>query len=250
MKITVCAGVAVVAAALVPTAYASGDGGRDDGGRNGGGSVSVTPSRPSPGSEVTLKVTGCGGRTATAVSAAFVADARLVVAGDGDGALVGDTRVRSTLTAGSYDVRIACADLQVKGRIEVRQPASAPSNGSSAPAAPSALTAPPTPAPAADLADPDAADAADAPDAFDSSSAPPASPTVSDAPLASPVAPVRAGGRRRRSAGLRRGGAGGRPRSRHGAGGRRSGARGRHGGRRRVPRTAPATRGGLTGARP
>jgi hypothetical protein len=201
LKITVCAGVAVVAAALVPTAYASGDGGRDDGGRNGGGSVSVTPSRPSPGSEVTLKVTGCGGRTATAVSAAFVADARLVVVGDGDGALVGDTRVRSTLTAGSYDVRIACADLQVKGRIEVRQPASAPSNGSSAPAAPSALTAPPTPAaPAADLADPDAADApdapdaADAPDAFDSSSAPPASPTVSDAPLASPVAPVRAGG--------------------------------------------------------
>ncbi|MEH0578477.1 hypothetical protein QBA54_29290 [Streptomyces sp. B21-108] len=158
LKVTLCAGVAVVAAVLVPTAYAAGEGSQDgDGSGSRGGSVSVTPSTPWPGADVTLKVSGCGGRTATAASDAFVADARLVSAGDtgdnGDtggtgvlgvtsgtggtggtgGVLVGDTRVRSSLEPGGYDVRITCVGSQLKGRIEVV--ASSPSHRSATPAA-------------------------------------------------------------------------------------------------------------------
>ncbi|MFI1033609.1 hypothetical protein [Streptomyces sp. NPDC020951] len=116
LKVTLCAGVAVAAAVLIPTAYASGEGGSDD-----GGSISVAPSTPAPGSQVTLKVSGCGGRTATAVSVVFVADAQLVGSG---GTLSGDTQVRSSITAGTYDVQIACVDLKVKGRIKVVEPTS------------------------------------------------------------------------------------------------------------------------------
>ncbi|MEU9310414.1 hypothetical protein [Streptomyces sp. NPDC048256] len=111
LKITLCAGVAAVAAVLIPTAYASGEGSGDR-----GGSVSITPSTPAPGAEITLKVSGCGGRTATAASAAFVADAQLAGAG---GTLVGDTRVRSSIGAGTYDVQITCVDFKVKGRVKV-----------------------------------------------------------------------------------------------------------------------------------
>lgn len=206
LKITVCAGVAVVAAVLIPTAYASGDGGRDDGGRGGSGGarVSVTPSRPSPGSEVTLKATGCDARTATAASPAFVADAQLVVAEGAAGGLVGDTRVRSSLAAGGYDVRITCAGVQVKGRIEVLEPASATSGD------PSATSDDPS-APAPDALTPPADLNAPAPPAKPVAPAPPARPVptspatplaaspaapgaVSPATPASPVAPVRAGG--------------------------------------------------------
>lgn len=109
LKVTLCAGVAAAAAVLLPTAHAlAADGG-------GAGGVSVTPETPTPGSEVVLKVTGCGGKTATAASAAFVTDARLV----GTGTLVGETRIRSSITAGTYDVRITCVDFQVKGRITI-----------------------------------------------------------------------------------------------------------------------------------
>ncbi|MEU8572656.1 hypothetical protein [Streptomyces asoensis] len=114
LKITLCAATAVAAAVLVPTAYASGEGSGDK-----AGSVSVTPSVPGPGDEVTLKVSGCAGRTATAASDAFVADARLVGGGGADGTLVGDTRVRSSIGAGTYDVRISCVDFTVKGRIRI-----------------------------------------------------------------------------------------------------------------------------------
>ncbi|MFD9319644.1 hypothetical protein ACFWDQ_18505 [Streptomyces sp. NPDC060053] len=120
LKITVCAGVAVAAAVLIPTAYASGEGSGDK-----GGSVSITPSTPAPGAEVTLKVSGCGGRTATAASAAFVADAQLAGAG---GTLVGDTRVRSSIGAGTYDVQITCVDFKVQGHIKVVASSSAESS--------------------------------------------------------------------------------------------------------------------------
>ncbi|WP_327183270.1 hypothetical protein [Streptomyces sp. NBC_01334] len=123
LKITLCAGVAAVAAVLIPTAYASGEGSGDR-----GGSVSITPSTPAPGAEVTLKVSGCGGRTATAASAAFVADAQL--AGTG-GTLVGDTRVRSSIGTGTYDVQITCVDFKVKGRVKVVAVSSAESSETS-----------------------------------------------------------------------------------------------------------------------
>lgn len=171
LKVTFCAGAAVVAAVLVPTAYASGEDGR---GR--GGSVSVTPSTPSPGAEVTLKVSGCGGRTATAVSAAFVADARLVVADGAGGALVGDTRVRSSIAAGLYDVQITCVDFTVKGRLKVVQPPSAAPSRRPSEVEPATPDRPSAAVPAVPAV-PDVPDAPDAPDV-----------------PASPVAPVRAGG--------------------------------------------------------
>ena len=104
LRLTLCT-VALAVAALTPVAYAA-----------DGGSVSVTPSTPAPGADLTLRVTGCAGRTATAASAAFVADARLTGA---DGSLAGETRVRSSIEPGSYDVKITCADFAVKGKITV-----------------------------------------------------------------------------------------------------------------------------------
>jgi hypothetical protein len=125
VKATLCAGVAIVATSLVPTAYAA------DGG-SGGGEVSVTPSTPSPGDEVSLRVKGCSGKTATAASAAFVSDARLVGA---DGTLAGETRVRSSIGPGSYAVTITCADFRVKGTLKV-VPGSAAASAYASPVAP------------------------------------------------------------------------------------------------------------------
>ncbi|MCX4762413.1 hypothetical protein OG562_15800 [Streptomyces sp. NBC_01275] len=147
LKVTLCAGAAVAVATLAPTvctapmAHAA----------NGGGSVTVTPSTPSPGVEVALRVSGCGGRTATAASEAFVADATLVSAGgtggtgDAGGALVGETRVRSSIEPGSYDVRITCVDFQVKGRIKVVAAASSQSSRPSQSPQPYEPTAPASP---------------------------------------------------------------------------------------------------------
>ncbi|WP_324784060.1 hypothetical protein [Streptomyces sp. H51] len=118
--------VAVLAAAVValaPSAYAQ------DGG------VSVSPSSPAPGGDVALRVSGCASRTATAHSAAFVAQARLAGAG---GTLAGETRVRSSIGPGTYDVEIACADADadVKGRITVAAASSGRPAGPASPVAP------------------------------------------------------------------------------------------------------------------
>ena len=137
LKVTVCAGIAAAAAVFIPTAYASGEGSG-----HGGGSVSVTPSTPAPGAEVTLKVSGCGGRTATAASPAFVADARLVGTG---GTLVGETRVRTSIEPGTYDVKIACVDFTVKGRITVVAAHAQPLSPSRAPFIPTAPASPVAP---------------------------------------------------------------------------------------------------------
>ncbi|MFF0094503.1 hypothetical protein ACFYSF_31725 [Streptomyces canus] len=128
VRLTLCTAVLAVAA-LTPAAQAA-----------DGGSVSVTPSSPTtPGADLTLRVTGCAGRTATAASAAFVADARLTGA---DGSLTGDTRVRSSVEPGSYDVQVTCADFQVKGRITV---AAAMGAGATATATATALATPAAP---------------------------------------------------------------------------------------------------------
>ncbi|MFJ4198186.1 hypothetical protein ACIP2Y_00910 [Streptomyces sviceus] len=107
LRLTLCTAVLAVAA-FAPAAQAAR--------AADGGGVSVTPSAPAPGADLALRVTGCAGRTATAASAAFVADARLTGAG---GSLAGETRVRSSIEPGPYDVRITCADLEMKGRIIV-----------------------------------------------------------------------------------------------------------------------------------
>ncbi|MER7402373.1 hypothetical protein ABT373_07695 [Streptomyces sp. NPDC000070] len=106
LRVTVCTSV-LVAAALTPAAYAADAGG-----------VSVTPATPAPGSDVTLGVTDCAERTAVARSAAFVADARLTVT---DGELVGESRVRSTLDAGTYAVKVTCGEAERTGTFTVRE---------------------------------------------------------------------------------------------------------------------------------
>jgi hypothetical protein len=109
LKVTLCAGAAVLAA-LTPTAYAA-----------DGGTVSVTPASPAPGADVALRISGCPGTTGSAASDAFVADAKLVGTA---GTLAGETQVRSSLEPGSYDVKITCGSVTVKGAIKVVENAS------------------------------------------------------------------------------------------------------------------------------
>ncbi|WP_405948232.1 hypothetical protein OG588_18300 [Streptomyces prunicolor] len=130
LKVTLCAFAAVVLATLTPTAYAA-----------DGGGVSVTPASPAPGGEVALKISGCAGTTGSAASDAFVADAKLVGAA---GTLAGETRVRSSLAPGSYDVKITCGSVTVKGAIKVVANASQSSQQSQSPSAPP--SSPSTPA--------------------------------------------------------------------------------------------------------
>ncbi|MGW7493312.1 hypothetical protein ACWGKA_03225, partial [Streptomyces luteogriseus] len=106
LRVTVCTSVLAVVA-LAPAAYAA-----------DAGHVSVTPAAPAPGSDITLRVTGCAQRTAVAASAAFVADARLTVAGARE--LTGESRVRSTAEAGSYVVRVTCGATRQTGTLTVR----------------------------------------------------------------------------------------------------------------------------------
>ncbi|MFF8791266.1 hypothetical protein ACF088_41350, partial [Streptomyces sp. NPDC015125] len=64
LKVTLCAGAALAAALYAPAAHAyAADGG-----------VSVAPSSPAPGTDVTLRVPDCTEKTAVAVSAAFESD--------------------------------------------------------------------------------------------------------------------------------------------------------------------------------
>lgn len=136
MRITLCAGVAV-AAALTPAtlAYAA------DGG------VTVTPASPAPGSDVRLVVRGCTGKTGTAKSEAFVADVLLAGEGQG-GALVGGSRVRSSLVPGTYNVTVGCdgQNGKVKGTIAVTEKSSNTPEASKKPAKPSAAASVPAPA--------------------------------------------------------------------------------------------------------
>ncbi|POX56061.1 hypothetical protein C3489_06385 [Streptomyces sp. Ru71] len=134
LKVTLCAGAAMAAAALTPTAYAAAHA-ADAGG------VSVTPSSPAPGADVTLTVRGCTGGTATAASTAFVADAHLAGA---DGTLAGETKVRSAVAPGAYDVKVACAGRTLRGRITVVRPGGTdhPARPTEAPAAPASPVAP------------------------------------------------------------------------------------------------------------
>ncbi|MFG3316586.1 hypothetical protein ACGF3J_00860 [Streptomyces sp. NPDC048171] len=114
LKVTLCAGAAL-AAALAPVSpvYAT-----------DGGGVSVSPSSPAPGGDVELRVPDCTERTAVAVSAAFVSEARLTVAAD-DGVLVGTGTVRSGMEAGVYAVRVTCGGDAREGTVNVerRRPA-------------------------------------------------------------------------------------------------------------------------------
>ncbi|WP_333492359.1 hypothetical protein [Streptomyces camelliae] len=104
LRLTLCTGI-LAAAALTPSAHAV-----------EGGSVDVTPGSPAPGTDVSLRVHGCSGPEGTAVSTAFVADARLT---GRQGTLSGETRVRSSLAPGTYDVRVTCADFVFNSRLTI-----------------------------------------------------------------------------------------------------------------------------------
>ncbi|MER6069446.1 hypothetical protein ACFYZB_16420 [Streptomyces sp. NPDC001852] len=114
LRLTLCTGI-LAAAAFAPAAHAADS-----------GSVSVTPAAPAPGTDVSLRVHGCSGPQGTAVSAAFVTDARLTGA---QGTLAGETRVRSSLKPGAYDIRITCADYVITGKITVVGRGTAPDRG-------------------------------------------------------------------------------------------------------------------------
>ncbi|MDN0197055.1 hypothetical protein [Streptomyces sp. S.PNR 29] len=152
-RVALCTGV-LAGVALVPAAHAAPV--EEQAG------VSVAPSAPAPGTDVTLRVADCTEKTALAASDAFVADARLAAA---DGALVGSTRVRSTAKAGAYRVRVTCGVVERTGTITVAGQAAGPEQPRTAA---SPLAPPVSPAPATPLAH---------------ASAP-----------ASPIAPVEAGG--------------------------------------------------------
>ncbi|WP_030180019.1 hypothetical protein [Streptomyces violaceorubidus] len=125
LKVTLCAGAALATALCAPAALAH---------AADGGGVSVTPSSPAPGTDVTLRVPGCTEKTAVAVSAAFESDVRLGLAA-GDGVLVGSSRVRTSVRAGAYAVQVTCGDQARRGTITVegdRRPDTRPS----APASP------------------------------------------------------------------------------------------------------------------
>ncbi|MCK8436387.1 hypothetical protein G3I77_26220 [Streptomyces sp. D2-8] len=170
LKVTVCTSVLAVVA-LAPVAYAA-----------DAGSVSVTPATPAPGSDVTLRVTGCAQRTAVAASVAFVADARLTVTGARE--LSGESRVRSTLEAGSYAVRVTCGDTRRTGTLTVRDGAAGRSGAAPVPGAAPA----PVPVPGAGGQSP-------APGKGGQPSAPGVDGEAHrPSALASPVAPVQAGG--------------------------------------------------------
>ncbi|MFG2679115.1 hypothetical protein [Streptomyces sp. NPDC048392] len=123
LKVTLCAGAALAAALCAPAAYAA-----------DGGGVSVTPSSPAPGTDVTLRVPDCTEKTAVAVSAAFETDVRLGLATE-DGVLVGSSRVRSTVRAGAYAVQVRCGDHARNGTITVHEKRH-PDTRPSAPASP------------------------------------------------------------------------------------------------------------------
>ncbi|MBV1947892.1 hypothetical protein [Streptomyces sp. BV129] len=109
LRLTLCTSI-LAAAALTPAAHAA------DGGSHGTGGLTVAPAVPLPGTDVSLRVRGCTASQGTAVSSAFVSDARLT---GGQGDLSGETRVRTSLKAGAYDVRVTCADYSFTGRISV-----------------------------------------------------------------------------------------------------------------------------------
>ncbi|MEU0214135.1 hypothetical protein ABZ281_03070 [Streptomyces sp. NPDC006265] len=201
LRVTVCTSVLAVVA-LAPVAHAA------DAGR-----VSVTPAAPAPGSDITLRVTGCAQRTAVAASAAFVADARLTVTGARE--LTGESRVRSTAEAGSYAVRVTCGATRQTGTLTVRDGEARRSGSAPLPAhetahetaplpvpVPGAAGQPPAPRLGGRLPAPDAAGDSGRLPAPDGGGGKPSAPGVDGEPSlshrpsawASPVAPVQAGG--------------------------------------------------------
>ncbi|MBD0420717.1 hypothetical protein H0H10_16460 [Streptomyces sp. TRM S81-3] len=129
LKVTLCAGAAL-AAVLTPPAHAA-----------DGSGVTVTPSTPAPGTDITLRLADCTEKRAVAVSAAFAGDVQLSPSGP-DGALVGSSRIRSTTRAGAYAVQVTCGTSDRKATVTVAEKAAASPRPPLPPAAPASPVAP------------------------------------------------------------------------------------------------------------
>ncbi|WP_240434532.1 hypothetical protein [Streptomyces sp. YIM 130001] len=81
----------------------------------------MSPTKPTPGSQVKLQVTGCDGNTGAAKSRAFVADAALSQPDDDqDAPLAGEATVRSTAAPGGYRITVSCdGEDKAKGTLTV-----------------------------------------------------------------------------------------------------------------------------------
>lgn len=119
LGLTLCTGLLAVTALTTTAAHAAHA--ADTEGTTG---VTTTPSSPAPGTDITLRANGCTTRTGTATSAAFVAEVRLTGT---EGTLVGETRVRTELKAGSYDVQVTCGDSSRKSVLTVVDQSTRPS---------------------------------------------------------------------------------------------------------------------------
>lgn len=161
LHITLCTGLLTAVTALAPlTAHAA---------EGTGGTVSVSPESPAPGGDIALRLTGCDGGTATAVSAAFVSEARLTGSG---GTVTGETRIRTSLKIGAYAVQITCGDRTARGNIQVAEHRTGTDSGTDS--------------------DTDTGTGTDTDTDTDTDSDPATAPHPSTPP--SPTAPVRAGG--------------------------------------------------------
>ncbi|MFF7449171.1 MULTISPECIES: hypothetical protein [unclassified Streptomyces] len=136
LRLTLCTGLLTVTAAVTaavttvttPAAHAAH--------AAEGADVTVTPSTPLPGTDIALRVNGCATRTGTATSTAFVADVRLSGTA---GTLTGETRIRTDLRAGSYDVEFTCGDTPRRSALNVVDKTPHPTT---TPAPPTTPTAP------------------------------------------------------------------------------------------------------------
>lgn len=109
LPLTFCAAIAAGTIALPASAASAGYKTENPGDEKRSGTVSVSPSRVSPGGEVELRVDVCGkGRSARGNSEAFASEARFEPA-DGKG-LVAHARIRSDAAPDDYEIWVTCKD--------------------------------------------------------------------------------------------------------------------------------------------
>lgn len=109
LPLTFCAAIVAGTIALPASAASAGSKTENPGDEKRSGTVSVSPSRVSPGGEVELRVDVCGkDRSARGNSEAFASEARFEPA-DGKG-LVAHARIRSDAAPDDYEIWVTCKD--------------------------------------------------------------------------------------------------------------------------------------------
>ncbi|MFE3517210.1 hypothetical protein [Streptomyces sp. NPDC059166] len=109
LPLTFCAVIAAGTIALPASAAPAQSKADDSRDEKRSGTVSVSPSRVSPGGEVELRTDACGkGRSARGNSEAFATEARFEH--DGGKELVAEARIRSDAAPDEYEVWVTCKD--------------------------------------------------------------------------------------------------------------------------------------------